>query len=106
MVYLRLANGIIKFNVDYKISYSYLDRIINKVVAAQGNKKVFGVSSTNKSIGSFIYLIVEGKNVTKRKLEQTLKLKEISLGTSIKLNLEKNFTICAGIWVKIILIIT
>lgn len=66
----------VSINADYKISYSYLDRIINKVLAIQGIKKVFGVSSTNKSIGSFIYLIVEGKNVTRRKLEQTLKLKK------------------------------
>ena len=46
----------VSINVDYKISYSYLDRMINKVLAIQGIKKVFGVSSTNKSIGSFIYL--------------------------------------------------
>ncbi len=70
----------VSINVDYKISYSYLDRIINKVLAIQEFKKVFGVSSSNKSIGSFIYLIVEGKNVTKRKLEKTLKLKDNILG--------------------------
>ena len=46
----------VSINADYKISYSYLDRIIYKVLAIQGIKKVFGVSSTNKSIGSFIYL--------------------------------------------------
>ena len=44
----------VSINADYKISYSYLDRIINKVLAIQGIKKVFGVSSSNKSIGSFI----------------------------------------------------
>ena len=53
-----------------------MDRVINKIVDVKGIKKVFGVSTTNKSIGSFIYLIVEGKNVTKRNLEKTLKLKE------------------------------
>ena len=41
-----------------------------------------------------------------RKLEKTLKLKENILEKVIKLNLKKNFTICVGIWVKIILIIT
>ena len=70
----------VSINVDYKISYSYLDRIINKVLAIQGIKKVFGASFTNQSIGSFIYLIVEGKNVTRRKLEKTLKLKDNILG--------------------------
>ena len=70
----------VSINADYKISYSYLDRIINKVVDVQGIKKVFGVSSSNNSIGSFIYLIIEGKNVIRRKLEKTLKLKENILG--------------------------
>ena len=70
----------VSINADYKISYSYLDRIINKVLAIQGIKKVFGASFTNQSIGSFIYLIVEGKNVTRRKLEKTLKLKDNILG--------------------------
>ena len=64
----------VSINADYKISYSYLDRIINKVVAIQGIKKVFGVSSTNKSIGSFIYLIVEGKNVTRKKVRKNSKI--------------------------------
>ena len=66
----------VSINADYKVSYSFLDRVINKIVDVKGIKKVFGVSTTNKSIGSFIYLIVEGKNVTRRKLEQTLKLKK------------------------------
>ena len=66
----------VSINADYKVSYSFLDRVINKIVDVKGIKKVFGVSTTNKSIGSFIYLIVEGKNVTKRNLEKTLKLKE------------------------------
>ena len=70
----------VSINADCKISYSYLDRIIYKVVAIQGVKKVFGVSSSNQSIGSFIYLVIEGKNVTKRKLEKTLKLKDNILG--------------------------
>ena len=39
----------VSINADYKISYSYLDRIIKKVVDVQGIKKVFGVSSTNNS---------------------------------------------------------
>ena len=66
----------VSINADYKVSYSFLDRVINKIVDVKGIKKVFGVSTTNKSIGSFIYLVVEGKNVTKRNLEKTLKLKE------------------------------
>ena len=66
----------VSINADYKVSYSFLDRVINKIVDVKGIKKVFGASTTNKSIGSFIYLVVEGKNVTKRNLEKTLKLKE------------------------------
>ena len=66
----------LSFSTDYKISYSYLDRVINKIVDVKGIKKVFGVSSTNKSIGSSIYLVIEGKNITRTKLEKTLKLKE------------------------------
>ncbi|CAI8273367.1 MAG: Uncharacterised protein [Cryomorphaceae bacterium] len=66
----------LSFSTDYKISYSYLDRVINKIVDVKGIKKVFGVSSTNKSIGSSIYLVIEGKNITRKKLEKTLKLKE------------------------------
>jgi hypothetical protein len=53
-----------------------LDRVINKIVDVKGIKKVFGVSSTDKSIGSSIYLVIEGKNITRKKLEKTLKLKE------------------------------
>lgn len=66
----------LSISTDYKISYSYLDRVINKIVDVKGIKKVFGVSSTNKSIGSSIYLVIEGKNITRKKLEKTLKLKE------------------------------
>ena len=55
----------VSINADYKVSYSFLDRVINKIVDVKGIKKVFGASTTNKSIGSFIYLVVEGKNVTK-----------------------------------------
>ena len=66
----------LSISTDYKISYSYLDRVINKIVDVKGIKKVFGVSSTDKSIGSFIYLVIEGKNITRKKLEKTLKLKE------------------------------
>jgi len=66
----------LSFSTDYKISYSYLDRVINKIVDVKGIKKVFGVSSTDKSIGSSIYLVIEGKNITRKKLEKTLKLKE------------------------------
>ena len=66
----------VSISTDYKISYSYLDRVINKIVDVKGIKKVFGVSSTDKSIGSFIYLVIEGKNITRKKLEKTLKLKE------------------------------
>ena len=70
----------VSISTDYKISYSYLDRVINKIVDVKGIKKVFGVSSTDKSIGSFIYLVIEGKNITRKKLEKTLKLKENMLG--------------------------
>ena len=66
----------LSISTDYKISYSYLDRVINKIVDIKGIKKVFGVSSTDKSIGSSIYLVIEGKNITRKKLEKTLKLKE------------------------------
>ena len=66
----------LSISTDYKISYSYLDRVINKIVDVKGIKKVFGVSST----GSFIYLVIEGKNITRKKLEKTLKLKENMLG--------------------------
>jgi len=66
----------VSISTDYKISYSYLDRVINKIVDIKGIKKVFGVSSTDKSIGSSIYLVIEGKNITRKKLEKTLKLKE------------------------------
>jgi len=66
----------VSISTDYKISYSYLDRVINKIVDVKGIKKVFGVSSTDKSIGSSIYLVIEGKNITRKKLEKTLKLKE------------------------------
>jgi hypothetical protein len=66
----------VSISIDYKISYSYLDRVINKIVDVKGIKKVFGVSSTDKSIGSSIYLVIEGKNITRKKLEKTLKLKE------------------------------
>ena len=66
----------LSISTDYKISYSYLDRVINKIVDVKGVKKVFGVSSTDKSIGSSIYLVIEGKNITRKKLEKTLKLKE------------------------------
>ena len=64
----------VSINADYKISYSYLDRVINKVVAVQGIKKVFGVSTTDKSIGSSIYLVVEGKNVTRKKVRKNSKI--------------------------------
>jgi hypothetical protein len=70
----------VSISTDYKISYSYLDRVINKIVDVKGIKKVFGVSSTDKSIGSSIYLVIEGKNITRKKLEKTLKLKENMLG--------------------------
>ena len=70
----------VAISTDYKISYSYLDRVINKIVDVKGIKKVFGVSSTDKSIGSSIYLVIEGKNITRKKLEKTLKLKENMLG--------------------------
>mgnify|MGYP000995225299 CR=1 FL=1 len=70
----------LSISTDYKISYSYLDRVINKIVDVKGVKKVFGVSSTDKSIGSSIYLVIEGKNITRKKLEKTLKLKENMLG--------------------------
>jgi hypothetical protein len=66
----------LSISTDYKISYSYLDRVINKIVDVKGIKKVFGVSTTDKSIGSSIYLVIEGKNITRKKLEKTLKLKE------------------------------
>jgi len=66
----------VSISTDYKISYSYLNRVINKIVDVKGIKKVFGVSSTDKSIGSSIYLVIEGKNITRKKLEKTLKLKE------------------------------
>ena len=66
----------VSISTDYKISYSYLDRVINKIVDVKGIKKVFGVSTTDKSIGSSIYLVIEGKNITRKKLEKTLKLKE------------------------------
>ena len=86
---IEYLNGLLKIgkwnyqlsiSTDYKISYSYLDRVINKIVDIKGIKKVFGVSSTDKSIGSSIYLVIEGKNITKKKLEKTLKLKENMLG--------------------------
>ena len=70
----------LSISTDYKISYSYLDRVINKIVDVKGIKKVFGVSSTDKSIGSSIYLVIEGKNITRKKLQKTLKLKENMLG--------------------------
>ena len=70
----------LSISTDYKISYSYLDRVINKIVDVKGIKKVFGVSTTDKSIGSSIYLVIEGKNITRKKLEKTLKLKENMLG--------------------------
>ena len=70
----------VSISTDYKISYSYLDRVINKIVDIKGIKKVFGVSSTDKSIGSSIYLVIEGKNITRKKLEKILKLKENMLG--------------------------
>ena len=70
----------VSISTDYKISSSYLDRVINKIVDVKGIKKVFGVSSTDKSIGSSIYLVIEGKNITRKKLEKTLKLKENMLG--------------------------
>ena len=82
---IEYLNGLLKIgkwnyqlsiSTDYKISYSYLDRVINKIVDVKGIKKVFGVSSTDKSIGSSIYLVIEGKNITRKKLEKTLKLKE------------------------------
>ena len=66
----------VSISTDYKISYSYLDRVINKIVDVKGIKKLFGVSSTDKYIGSSIYLVIEGKNITRKKLEKTLKLKE------------------------------
>ena len=79
----------LSISTDYKISYSYLDRVINKIVDVKGIKKVFGVSSTDKSIGSFIYLVIEGKNITRKKLEKTLKLKENILGNVGKIKSKK-----------------
>jgi hypothetical protein len=79
----------VSISTDYKISYSYLDRVINKIVDVKGIKKVFGVSSTDKSIGSFIYLVIEGKNITRKKLEKTLKLKENMLGNVEKIKSKK-----------------
>jgi hypothetical protein len=79
----------LSISTDYKISYSYLDRVINKIVDVKGIKKVFGVSSTDKSIGSFIYLVIEGKNITRKKLEKTLKLKENMLGNVGKIKSKK-----------------
>ncbi len=79
----------VSISTDYKISYSYLDRVINKIVDVKGIKKVFGVSSTDKSIGSFIYLVIEGKNITRKKLEKTLKLKENILGNVGKIKSKK-----------------
>jgi|TARA_B110000259_G_C13812618_1_gene321335 hypothetical protein len=79
----------VSISTDYKISYSYLDRVINKIVDVKGIKKVFGVSSTDKSIGSFIYLVIEGKNITRKKLEKTLKLKENMLGNVGKIKSKK-----------------
>ena len=79
----------LSISTDYKISYSYLDRVINKIVDVKGIKKVFGVSSTDKSIGSSIYLVIEGKNITRKKLEKTLKLKENILGNVGKIKSKK-----------------
>ena len=79
----------VSISTDYKISYSYLDRVINKIVDVKGIKKVFGVSSTDKSIGSSIYLVIEGKNITRKKLEKTLKLKENILGNVGKIKSKK-----------------
>ena len=79
----------LSISTDYKISYSYLDRVINKIVDVKGIKKVFGVSSTDKSIGSSIYLVIEGKNITRKKLEKTLKLKENMLGNVGKIKSKK-----------------
>jgi hypothetical protein len=79
----------VSISTDYKISYSYLDRVINKIVDVKGIKKVFGVSSTDKSIGSSIYLVIEGKNITRKKLEKTLKLKENMLGNVGKIKSKK-----------------
>ena len=95
---IEYLNGLLKIgkwnyqlsiSTDYKISYSYLDRVINKIVDVKGIKKVFGVSSTDKSIGSFIYLVIEGKNITRKKLEKTLKLKENMLGNVGKIKSKK-----------------
>ena len=79
----------VSISTDYKISYSYLDRVINKIVDVKGVKKVFGVSSIDKSIGSSIYLVIEGKNITRKKLEKTLKLKENMLGNVGKIKSKK-----------------
>ena len=79
----------VSISTDYKISYSYLDRVINKIVDVKGIKKVFGVSTTDKSIGSSIYLVIEGKNITRKKLEKTLKLKENMLGNVGKIKSKK-----------------
>ena len=79
----------VSISTDYKISYSYLNRVINKIVDVKGIKKVFGVSSTDKSIGSSIYLVIEGKNITRKKLEKTLKLKENMLGNVGKIKSKK-----------------
>ena len=79
----------VSISTDYKISYSYLDRVINKIVDVKGIKKVFGVSSTDKSIGSSIYLVIEGKNITRKKLEKTLKLKENMLEKVSKIKSKK-----------------
>ena len=81
----------VSINADYKVSYSFLDRVINKIVDVKGIKKVFGVSTTNNSIGSFIYLIVEGKNVTRRKLENPLQLKKNILENVNKIKSRKEF---------------
>ena len=95
---IEYLNGLLKIgkwnyqvsiSTDYKISYSYLDRVINKIVDVKGIKKVFGVSSTDKSTGSFIYLVIEGKNITRKKLEKTLKLKENILGNVGKIKSKK-----------------
>ena len=62
-------------SADFIISISYLDRLINEITSITGAQTVFALSTSGRSKGNYIYVLIHGENITRFQLTSLSKFK-------------------------------
>ncbi len=63
-------------SADFIISTLYLDRLINEIMSITGAQTVFALSTSERSKGNYIYVLIHGENITRFQLTSLSKFRD------------------------------